>query len=216
MPTTQKERLLEIIGTEFEISRGRALPLGATVERGGVNFAVVSEHATSVTLVIYRAGDCDPIAEFPLDLRRNRTGNIWHVFVGGIDPGIEYGYRMDRFPNAEPHFDLFDPSRVLLDPYARGTSRAAEASNGGGVPRRSVIVDSSFDWQQDQPLDTSLANSVIYELHVGAFTRNPNSGVCSPGTFAGVAEKIPYLLDLGVTSARRTSPLSQHQLRDLP
>ena len=200
MLTTQRDRLLELIGTDFEITRGRALPLGATVGRGGVNFAVFSQHATSVTLVIYRVGELEPIAEFPLDERRNRTGNIWHVFVGGIDPGIEYGYRMDRYPNPDSHLHRFDRSRVLLDPHARGTSRAYAATGSRGIARRSVIIDSHFDWEQDQPLDISLADSVIYELHVGAFTRDSNSHVFAPGTFSGLVEKIPYLRNLGVTA----------------
>ena len=199
MLTRQKAGFLEIIGVEFEITRGRALPLGATVERGGVNFAIYSENATTVTLVIFLPGEQQSVLEFPLDPRRNRTGNIWHVFVGGIDPGIEYGYRMDRTPNPESHLDLFDPSRVLLDPYARGTSRTT-LSGGIDVQRRSVIVDSHFDWEQDQPLDIALTDSVIYELHVGAFTSAPNSNAFSPGTFDGLAEKIPHLQELGVTA----------------
>jgi isoamylase len=220
MLTTHKQRILEIIGTEFEITRGRALPLGATAVRGGVNFAIFSRNATSVTLVIYRAGDLDPIAEFPMDSRRNRTGDVWHVFIGGIDPGIEYGYRIDRVPNLEPHLHRFNPSRVLLDPYARGTSRA-------DGERRSVIIDSQFDaqsdsqleshfdWEQDQPLDLRFADSVIYEVHVGAFTRNHNAGTSSPGTFAGLVEKIPYFRDLGIT-AIELMPIMEFDEADNP
>lgn len=195
---TQREEILELISCEFEITRGRALPLGASVERGGVNFALFSQHATAVTLVIFRPGSEDPIIEFLLDPLRNRTGNIWHIFVGGIDPGIEYGYRLDRAKSAQTHLDRFDPSVVLLDPYAHGTSPAA--SGHTGTARRSVIVDSAFDWETDQPLDTNLADSVIYEVHVGAFTRDAKSGVASPGTFTALVEKIPYLQSLGITA----------------
>jgi len=167
MLTAHKQRILEIIGTDFEITRGRALPLGATVVRGGVNFAIFSRNATSVTLVIYRTGDLDPIAEFPMDSRRNRTGDVWHVFIGGIDPGIEYGYRMDRVPNLEPHLHRFDPSRVLLDPYARGTSRA-------GGDRRSVIVDSQVDSQGDSQFESPTllsTRSMSARLHVTTMRR---------------------------------------------
>ncbi len=41
---------------------------------------------------------------------------------------------------------------------------------------------------------------IIYELHVGGFTRSPTSGVQAPGTFSGIIEKIPYLKDLGITA----------------
>ena len=54
----------------------------------------------------------------------------------------------------------------------------------------------------DQPLGIPYASSVIYELHVGGFTRHPSSGVAPEkrGTFAGVIEKIPYLKQLGITA----------------
>ena len=37
-------------------------------------------------------------------------------------------------------------------------------------------------------------------LSSGGFTRSPSSGVCNPGTYRGVVEKIPYLRSLGVTA----------------
>jgi isoamylase len=55
-----RENFLEIINESFEFARGRALPLGAALERGGINFSVFSEHATGVTLVLYRAGATRP------------------------------------------------------------------------------------------------------------------------------------------------------------
>src|SRR5262249_24985640 len=42
--------------------------------------------------------------------------------------------------------------------------------------------------------------SIIYELHVGGFTRSPSSGVAHPGTYTGMIEKIPYLQSLGITA----------------
>ncbi|HEU4413220.1 MAG TPA: glycogen debranching protein GlgX [Candidatus Angelobacter sp.] len=200
---SHKEKLLEVIGPGFEVSRGRALPLGATVERGGVNFAVFSEHATHVTLVLFRPGEMGPIAEFPFDPRVNRTGNIWHAFVGAIDPGLEYGYRVDRRGLPANPIHRFDPAVVLLDPYAHGCSRTMIAANNGnfaGEVRRSVIVEHDFDWEHDQPLDLPLADSVIYELHVRAFTRDDTSLCANPGTFSALAEKIPYLHELGITA----------------
>jgi glycogen operon protein len=45
-----------------------------------------------------------------------------------------------------------------------------------------------------------MSETIIYEMHVGGFTRSPSSGTKNPGTFAGVIEKIPYLKELGVTA----------------
>ena len=106
-------------------------------------------------------------------------------------------------PNPNPQVHRFDPSRVLLDPYARVLSNGGAwgAYPPGKRPyRNSVVVENHFDWGNDQPLNIPLVDSVIYEMHVRSFTRHPSSGVEHPGTFAGLIEKIPYLKKLGVTA----------------
>ena len=188
--------------TRFEVSHGSPLPFGATLLRGGVNFSVFSKHATAVTLVLFSPGQSEPLAEFPLDPRINRTGDVWHAFLLGLDPGIHYAFRMDRTPNHDPLIYRFDSRNLLLDPYGRsiagGSSWGAQGSSK--PPRRSAIVESVFDWGLDQPLNIPLADSIIYEMHVRGFTRHPSSGVSQPGTFAGVVEKLPYLKSLGITA----------------
>src|SRR5262249_46660466 len=61
------------------------------------------------------------------------------------------------------------------------------------------------------------ARTIIYEMHVRGFTRHPSSGVDEKirGTFAGVAEKIPYLQDLGI-SAVELLPVFQFDAQDCP
>ncbi len=206
--------MLEVISESFAFSRGRALPLGATRDHEGINFSVFSQHATGVTLVLYRPGAAEPVAEFPLDPRENRTGNVWHARVTGIDPGIEYGYRVSRDKDWDEPAHRFDTSRVLLDPYARGCVRITLPHPQRPV-RRSVIVDTSFDWQHDRSIDRPLVDSIIYELHVRAFTRDPSAGVKSPGTFAGLAEKIPYLQKLGITAVE-LMPVVEFDEQDNP
>ena len=77
------------------ILRGHPTPLGATVRAGGVNFSVFSRHATDVHLVICSPWSFEPIAQFRLDPKRNRTGDIWHAFVPGARAGTIYGWRVD-------------------------------------------------------------------------------------------------------------------------
>jgi len=205
------KRFLDIVGDDFKVSRGSPLPLGATLKRGGINFAVFSKHATLVTLVLFIPGEEDPVAEFPMDPRFNRTGYTWHTFVGGLDPGIEYGYRVDRQPNDQRHIHRFDASKVLIDPYAKALSGGEvwgrtvhatpeHASRSCVRHRHCLVVDNGFDWGFDQPLNISLADTIIYELHVRGFTQHKSSGVEHPGTYAGLIEKIPYLKELGVTA----------------
>jgi isoamylase len=53
-------------------------------------------------------------------------------------------------------------------------------SPGTTVPTalKSVVVDNrSYDWEGDRPLRIPYSASVIYEMHVGGFTRHPSSGL---------------------------------------
>jgi len=161
-----------------------------------------------VTLVIFIPGDVEPIVEFPLDPHYNRTGDVWHAFITGLDPGIEYGYRAGGEAGADEKIHRFCYEKVLIDPYSKALSGDGGWGRASGGRRgissqnrwRSLIVDDDFDWGVDQPLNRHLADSVIYECHVRGFTRHPSSGVAHPGTYAGIVEKIPYLKELGITA----------------
>lgn len=206
MNTKARESLLKAIGPEFEITRGHPLPLGATVMRGGLNFSVFSSTATTVNLVLFERGGFDPLIEFPLEPNYHRTGDVWHIFIRGLDPGIEYGYRMDRSPNVAPQLNRFDNRRVLLDPYAKANCPAsAMRTNGKAVSTRTIstrskVVDNEFDWGFEKPLNHHLADSIIYEVHVKGFTGDASSGAEHPGTFQGLIERIPHLQELGITA----------------
>ena len=206
-----KPNLLEVIGDEFAITRGSPTPLGASAQKSGINFAIFSKHATSVTLVLFISGEHEPVAEIPLDRDLNQTGDIWHIFIHGLEPEIRYCFRANRQANKNEKVHRFNKSHLLLDPYAKAFSGASKwgqtyQRNGSSKPtrsqnlRRALVVEDDFDWQNDQPLNIPLADSIIYELHVRGFTRHPSSKVKYPGTFAGLIEKIPYLKDLGITA----------------
>jgi isoamylase len=192
-------------------SVGQPSPLGATVAAGGTNFSLFSRTATGVELLLFDREDAPkPSRVVPLDPVRNRTYHYWHTFAPGVKPGQLYAYRVQG--PAEPAKGLrFDPSKVLIDPYGRGLvtpkNYSPAAARGPGdnaaTAMKSVVVDSSaYDWEGDAPLRLPSARTVIYEMHVRGFTRHPNSGVKEQirGTYAGLAEKIPYLKDLGVTA----------------
>src|SRR5258705_5119275 len=205
---------------------GRSAPLGASVEQGGVNFQVYSRDTTRIDLLLFDSEDAQPSRVIPLDPSANRTYHYWHVFVPGLQPGQLYGYR------AHGPFDpsqglRFDASKVLLDPYGRGViapigySRDADARNGydnAVTSMKSVVVDPhAYDWEGDVQLHRLSSHTVICEMHVGGFTRHPNSGLPpnTRGTFAGLIEKIPYLRDLGITAVELL-PIFQFDAQDCP
>ena len=186
---------------KVELHPGRPLPLGTTVQRGGVNFAIASRYSTAVTLLIFAPGEQEAIVEFPLDARFHRTGEVWHAFLTGLEPGFSYTYRMDRVPNPDPHVHRFAPRVDLLDPYAKaltGGDTWGIPTTGRRSPRRGLVLQEEFDWGDDEPPYIRPADAIIYELHVRGFTQHPSASVNRPGTFAGLVEKIPYLKALGV------------------
>jgi glycogen operon protein len=182
---------------------GRSHPFGAYADAGGVNFAFFSEHAEGMDLLLFdNAADREPARTITLDPERNRSFAIWHVYVDGLRAPAFYALR------AHGPGGRFDPGKVLIDPYARGLDRtlwdrAAACRPGDNLAssmRCAVVDESGYDWEGDRPLNRPMADLVVYETHVGGFTRSPTSGVKRPGTFAGLAEKIPYLTSLGVTA----------------
>ncbi|RKX55373.1 MAG: glycogen debranching enzyme, partial [Thermotoga sp.] len=71
----------------LKTSRGRPV-LGATPDAGGVNFALFSRNATKVYLELYQNYyDDKPSHRFELDPVKNKTGDIWHIYVHGVGHG---------------------------------------------------------------------------------------------------------------------------------
>jgi isoamylase len=200
-----RERLFRVVRGEFSVRRGHPLPYGAAVRRDGVNFAVFSRHATSLSLVLFVSGESEPVLELPLDPRYNKTGDVWHVLVEGVDPGVEYAFRAAAEPNPTPDVLRFDRTKLLIDPFGKAVAGLdvwgeVDGEKGRLERLRARVIDEEFDWGHEHPLNIPLADSVIYEMHVRGFTRHPSSRVAHPGTFRGVVEKIPYLRELGVTA----------------
>ena len=186
---------------DLEYRVGRVFPFGATITDGGVNFSIFSKTAAGCTLVLYRHSQRDPFIEIPFP-EEFRIGNVYTMMVFGIDvENTEYGYRFDG-PYLPDDGLRFDPSKVLLDPYAKSVSGRSvwgqQPDEQDPFPHRGQFIREDYDWEGDMPLEKKPEELIIYEMHVRSFTVHPNSGVKYRGTFAGLAEKIPYLKELGI------------------
>ncbi|MER5268968.1 isoamylase [Actinosynnema sp. NPDC002837] len=182
MTTTATGRLAGL-----RLAPGSPTPFGATPTADGVNFAVAAARADRMWLVLMDRDDGSVLTEleFPPE---HRVGEVFTAHVLGLVPAdADYGFRVERAGERGP---------VLLDPDARLLAGAGEW--GRRPAYRSRIATPDFDWGDDRPPRVPTEDLVVYELHVRGFTRSETSGVAAPGTFAGLAEKIPYLRWLGV------------------
>lgn len=77
--------------TNKKISSGKFYPLGATAHDNGVNFALFSQDAKEVYLLLFDSSEGEPTDCIRIE---NRTRFIWHVFVPGIGEGQLYAYKV--------------------------------------------------------------------------------------------------------------------------
>ena len=199
---------------------GRPYPLGATWDGGGTNFSLFSQHAAGVELCLFD----DDEQETRIELTQRRALN-WHCYLPEVGPGQRYGYRVHG-PYAPLEGHRFNPSKLLIDPYAKaieGTIDWAHDANvlpyvpevdddadlelddeddAAAVPK-SIVIDDAFFWEGDRPPNIPFTDTIIYETHVKGFTmQHPDVREDLRGTYAGLASDpaVEYLRDLGVTA----------------
>jgi isoamylase len=178
----------------YSTRSGTRFPPGATWAAEGVNFSVFGRSAKRVELLLYDAPDsAEPVQVVALDPDTNRSYFFWHTFVEGLPAGTHYTWRMDG-------------GKELVDPWARAVTdsvwirrRAVGAVDSARNSIRGLVTTGSELLPQKSPIMPGLEGAVIYELHVGGFTRHSSSCVQHPGKFLGLIEKIPYLKELGIT-----------------
>ena len=198
---------------------GRPVPLGATWDGQGVNFALFSKHAEKVELCVF---DDKGRHERQRIVLRERSDDVWHGYLPQARPGMAYGWRVHgRYKPEEGH--RFNPHKLLLDPYTKdivGELRWSDALYGYALGSKrqdlsfdrrdsaafmpkSRVLESAFTWGDDRRPDVPWQDMVIYELHVRGFTRlHPLVPEELRGTYAalGTQPVIDYLQRLGVTT----------------
>ena len=201
---------------------GKPYPLGATWDGSGVNFALFSEDAEAVELCIfdkpYGASEVERIRI------REQTDFVWHIYLPEARPGMIYGYRV--YGPYDPARGLrFNPSKLLLDPYAKATTGPIEWSgnmfayplasrrrdrdmlldHGDSSPgmTKGVVIEPAFSWGDDEAPKVPWHDTVIYEAHVKGLTKlHPLVSQERRGTYAALSDHrvVHYLKQLGVTA----------------
>jgi isoamylase len=212
------------------LSPGHHYPLGASIKPGGVNFALYSQNAAEVYLLLFCSSDAAPSDSIRME---NKTKNVWHVFVEGAAAGQLYAYKVRGDFN--PAMGLrFNEHKLLLDPYAKAfTGKCTNQDNlllpydPGALPLgfvpdmrdntaimpKCLVIDDRFDWDGDEPMHLPMEKLIIYEVHVKGFTAHRTARVSHPGTYLGFIEKIPYLTELGI-NAVELLPLHEFYVDD--
>jgi isoamylase len=202
-----------------KITEGLPHPLGATWDGEGVNFALFSAHATRVEICLFDAQGEREIARVDLP---EYTDEIWHGYMPEVEPGTIYGYRVHG-PYEPDQGHRFNPSKLLLDPYARGhfgelrwdpavfgyqietgDDTSFDQRDSAPFMPKCVVVDPNFDWTGEPrghavPWD----HTVLYETHVRGFTKlHPAVPAAHRGTYKGLGNKVvvDYIKSLGMTS----------------
>ncbi len=217
---------------------GSPYPLGATWDGEGVNFAIFSQHATSIELCLYDQETSETeLIRIPLIERTNR---VFHVYLPDARPGQLYGFRVDG-PYAPEQGHRFNPLKLLLDPYAKAISgevrgldemfgykmrhpggdlSKSELDSGKYMPK-SVVVETAFSWGDDRPPNVPWSRTLIYECHVRGMTmRHPDVPGHLRGTYLGLASDaiIDHLRSLKVTAVELLPihhPAGERRLEDL-
>ena len=179
----------------LDVIPGRPYPMGPVVYPDGIRFTLFSRHARRVWLALFKnVEDLTPVWEYELDPARHRIGDVWSIFVRGLEEGALFKYRVDGpFDPAKGH--RYNRDIYLLDPYAKAF--VGDVHDG---TMKCVAVHDRMDWTDDIRPKIPFQDLVIYETHVKGFTRHPSSGVGCPGTYAGFIEKIPWLKELGINA----------------
>jgi glycogen operon protein len=199
---------------------GSPHPLGATWDGEGVNFAIFSEHATSVELCLFDTPEsAEPSAQVSMAAATDR---VWHAYLPDVRPGALYGYRIDG-PYKPEEGHRFNPAKLLIDPYAKavsGTIRwsdelfgytigdpavdlSQDQRDSAGAMPKCVVADPAFTWGDDRAPNTPWNRTIIYECHVRGMTmRHPGVPEDLRGTYLGLASDpiIDHLVGLGVTA----------------
>lgn len=211
----------------MKVLPGRSFPLGAVWDGSGVNFAVYSEHSTSVELCLF-----DSVSARKESVRiqmPERTDMVWHCYLPEARPGLLYGYRVHG-PYDPGRGHRFNPNKLVLDPYAKAVARPlewndavygyrmkgdaghADAVDSAPYAPLGVVIDSAFSWGDDRRPQIPWHETIIYETHLKGFTaRHPQIPEHLRGTYTAFTTPVvlDYLRDLGVTAVEFL-PIHEH------
>ena len=208
-----------MIMDKIRVHDGKSYPLGSVYDGKGVNFALFSKNAEKVELCLFDEFGVKEVGRIAI---LSNDNNIWHIYIENLQPGQVYGYRVYG-PYKPQEGKRFNPNKLLLDPYAKkvvgkliwhkalfgydtdspeGDLSFSKLDSAPYVPK-AVVVENTFDWENDKKPSVPYENTVIYETHVRGYTMlHPQVENSHRGKFLGMASNavMSYLDYLGITT----------------
>jgi malto-oligosyltrehalose trehalohydrolase len=153
------------------MKRKHEMPFGAAYRPDGtVRFRLWAPKAAAVAVRLCR---------LERDLPMHKIEDGWFELVAEVGAGTQYQFRING-------------QQVVPDPASRFQPSSVHGAS-------EVIDPDTFEWRDNDWQNRAWEEAVIYELHLGTFSR--------AGTYAGAEAKLDYLAGLGVT-AIELMPLS--------
>jgi len=152
--------------------------LGATLEKNGCNFAIYLKEIKNLSLNIFRSSeDTVPYERHILNPSEHRLGDIWSIFLENIKEGTLYNWEINGIPILDPYSLAYTGNEVIENKKSIVLARVGTETKHILIPKKDMI---------------------IYESHIGLFTKSPSSNTLNPATYSAFEEKIPYLKNLGI------------------
>ncbi len=169
--------------------------LGYQIKENETSFAVFAPRASKVTCVIFDSPSSENFSE--KEMMRDENG-VWELSILKNLTGKAYGYRVF---GKQDSTEWFNPNIVIADPY----SPAITSINNYHHQARTLILNSSFNWENDSFVNYPHRESIILEAHLRDLTADKTSKSNQQGTYLGLIDEkqtggLPYLKKLGVNT----------------
>lgn len=177
----------KIIGTSEKYSHKK---LGSYIENGKTFFRLFAPNALKVELLIFKkVEDKSPeIYSMTVD-----NDGVWEITINENLNGFYYNYKVYH-DNSSLNVPL------CVDPYSKAVASYTTYFN----PRKSIVYEDNYDWENDEWIQRDWRDLIIYEMHVRDMTAHKSAKIKSAGTYKGLTEKgiggIVYIKNLGVNT----------------
>jgi pullulanase len=166
--------------------------LGSFINNRETTFRLFAPNAKHVKLFLFNAPENEAFSEYFMKV--DELG-VWEIVLDDDLKNMYYAYKI-----AHSETDDFSKLPLCIDPYSKAVTSYTDYYN----PRRSIVFNVEYDWEDDKWIQRNWRDLIIYEMHIKDMTAHPSSEASEPGTYKGLVENnrggINYIKSLGVNT----------------